>query len=265
MEWVLSKIASRLGFGQQFNRYYTDDDHWEQDWEHYQRDSYAACTAKLDFEAPGWEEFRQGKFIHLDEHHDKPFVGFSREIEQGQPFLTKSGKFEIHASLLEDESRRGKVHVDHLGRLIHNLPNDWRDLSALPVYQPSAHGMEDPLTETYPLMMLTAHSRYRVHSLFWTVPWLRGDVYRHAVWLNIADAKRRSISDGDMVRVFNEKGEIVVPAYVTSRVMPGVTLVRQGAWYSAENGVTAAILLGDSDSPVTPAPATTLVEVEKVI
>ncbi len=263
MEWVLSKIASRLGFGQKFNRYYTTDDRWGESWEQYQKDCYESCVKSLDFPAPEWEEFRAGKFIHLDEHHEKPFFGFTDEIEGGKPFPTASGKFEVYSPMVADDERRGQVHYDHLGRLIDNLPNDWRDLQPLPVYQPSLGGLEDALGKKYPLMMLTPHSRYRVHSLFWTVPWLRGDVYRHGIWLSVADARKRGIADGDEVRVFNDRGEITLPAYVTSRVLPGVTLVRQGAWYSPDRGIAPSVLLGDSGSPVTPAPACTLVEVER--
>ena len=40
--------------------------------------------------------------------------------------------------------------------------------------------------------------------------------------ISIADAKARGINDGDLARVFNDRGEIVVPlAYVTSRLSPG--------------------------------------------
>ncbi|TAK34166.1 MAG: hypothetical protein EPO21_10535 [Chloroflexota bacterium] len=262
VEWVYTKIADRLGFGEQYNRYYTDDGHWDEDWERYQRDCYSACTEQLDFEAPSWEEFKGGKFIHLDEHRDKPHVGFTAEIVEGKPFQTKSGKFEVFAEYVADEERRGEYHRDHLGRPIEWLPNDWRDLSPLPIYQPSVRGLEDALGEQYPLMMITPKSRYRAHSTFWTVPWLRGDVYRHAVWLSVADAKKRGIVDGDVVRVFNDKGAIRLPAYVTSRLGPGVVAVRMGAWYSPDGGISPQVLLGENDSPRTPALATTLVEIE---
>ncbi len=263
--WVDTKIADRLGFGKEFNRYYTTDENWDEDWERYQKDCYQACTEKLDFDTPSWESFKAGNFIHLDEHHDKPFVGFTAEIEEEEPFPTRSGKFEINSPVIADEQQRGQVHLDHLGRLIDSLPNDWGDLQAIPVYQPASRGLEDPLGLQYPLMMLTPHSRYRLHSHGWTVPWLRGDVYRHAVWLSAADAKRRGIADGDMVRVFNDKGEIILPAYATSRVLPGVVLVRQGAWYSPDGGIAPHVLLGEYESPVTPAKPTTLVQVEKVM
>ncbi|TAK36397.1 MAG: hypothetical protein EPO21_02980 [Chloroflexota bacterium] len=265
VEWVFTKIADRLGFGKEFNRYYSDDLHWNEDWERYQKLSYEATAKKLDFPTPSWDEFRAGKFVHVDEHRDQPFVGFQAEIADEQPFLTRSGKFEIYSEIIADDKQRGEVHYDHSGRLINNLPNDWRDLQPLPVYQPSRHGLEDSLGVKYPLMMLTSHSRYRIHSQFWSQPLLRGDVYRHSVWLSPADAQRRGIREGDRVRVFNDKGEIFLPVYVTSRIMPGLVVVRAGAWYEPGDGLAATMLLGDTESPVTPAPATTLVQVEKPV
>jgi len=38
------------------------------------------------------------------------------------------------------------------------------------------------------------------------VPWLKGDCYRHAIWMNATDAQNRGIKDGDMVRISNDKG-----------------------------------------------------------
>jgi len=160
--------------------------------------------------------------------------------------------------------------LDSFGRLIHNLPADWSDLKPMPVYQPAIRGMEDPLTREYPLHILTPHSRYRVHYLFWTHPWLKGDLYQHRVWISLVDAVARGIKDGDWVRVFNDRGEARIQAYVTSRTMPGVVVIRQGAWYEGndtgvDGGCSPSTLLGgDLESCQAAAKATNLVQIEKV-
>ena len=38
---------------------------------------------------------------------------------------------------------------------------------------------------------------------------------------------------GDMVRVFNHRGEVRLPAKVTPRILPGVSAMGQGAWHEA--------------------------------
>jgi trimethylamine-N-oxide reductase (cytochrome c) len=49
------------------------------------------------------------------------------------------------------------------------------------------------------------------------------------VWLHPSEAAKRGIKDGDIVKVFNERGEVLCGAYVTERVMPGVAYVDHGA------------------------------------
>jgi anaerobic dimethyl sulfoxide reductase subunit A len=269
-EWVYSELARRLGIGEQYNRYYTGDN-WDESWEQYLEDEYAVLREKLakqGVQAPEWEAFQQSAVINVDESYDEPWHGYRDFIENGKPLKTKTGKIEIFSYIVADESQRGQLHFDDHGQLIDNLPNDWRDLLPLPGYQPMYRGMDHADVARYPLLMLTCYPRYRNHSTFWNVPWLRGDVYRHACWLSAADAQARGIKDGDLVRVFNDKGVAAIPAYVTSRLLPGVTVIHHGGWYEpdadgVDRGCTPNVFLGDPESPVTAPHVTTLVQVER--
>ncbi len=71
----------------------------------------------------------------------------------------------------------------------------------------------------------------RHHSALFGVPWLNGDCYRHSCWISVADAKARGIKDGDLVRVYSSVGEMIIPGYVTSRIIPGVAAVFHGGMY----------------------------------
>ena len=53
--------------------------------------------------------------------------------------------------------------------------------------------------------------------------------------MNTDDAQARGIADGDMARVFNDRGETIIPARVTQRIMPGVVDVPEGAWYAPDD------------------------------
>mgnify|MGYP005781231187 FL=1 len=50
------------------------------------------------------------------------------------------------------------------------------------------------------------------------------------------DAQPRGIEDGDVIRVFNDRGEIRIEAKVTPRVIPGTVAIPQGMWHDADMG-----------------------------
>ncbi len=129
--------------------------------------------------------------------------------------------------------------------------------------------MDDPLTAQYPLLLITPHSRYRVHYLFWEHSWLRDHVYRHRIWINALDAQARGIQDNDLMMVYNDRGRVVMPAYVTWRMMPGTILLHAGGNVDlSESGIDfgaspSTLLGGEFESCLAPARATNLVQAIK--
>ena len=87
--------------------------------------------------------------------------------------------------------------------------------------------------------------------------------------MNAADARVRGIKDGDLIEVYNDRGKVRMPAYVTSRMMPGVVLIHSGGKVIHDkNGIDigaspSTLLGGDSESCLAPARATNLVQVRK--
>jgi anaerobic dimethyl sulfoxide reductase subunit A len=272
--WVYTKLAGKLGIDpKKFFRYYTNDNNWDSDWERYLRDCYQEIVKyykNRDIDVPPWEEFTGGKFINCDELDDNPFTGWTDQVKGGKPFKTESGKIELYSTYIANDANKGRgEHFDTFGRLYDNLPSDWGNLTPSAIYQKPVRGMDDPLVEDYPLMLLCPHSRYRVHYLFWDHPWLKDHVYRHRLWINTADAKARSVKDGDLVLAYNDRGKVIMPAYVTSRIMPGLIVIRHGGKYipdgsGVDGGASPSTLLGgDFESCITPAKATNLVQVKK--
>ncbi len=182
---------------------------------------------------PDYDTFRQAGIHKLD--LAASLVAFEAQINDpaGNPFPTPSGKIEIYSSDLA------------------GLDNPL--IPPLPQYLAPREGAGDPLAQKYPLQLLTPHTRFRAHSQFANLPWLR-ELYTQGVTLNLRDAAARGITDGDMVRVFNDRGETVLPAQVTQRIMPGVVSIAQGAWYApdaegVDRGGCANVLTGDFTSP----------------
>jgi trimethylamine-N-oxide reductase (cytochrome c) len=58
--------------------------------------------------------------------------------------------------------------------------------------------------------------------------------------MNPADAAKRGIQHGDVVKIFNEKGGVLAGAYVTERIIGGAISIDHGARYDA-------IVLGELD------------------
>ncbi|MCG6911838.1 MAG: molybdopterin-dependent oxidoreductase [Deltaproteobacteria bacterium] len=143
------------------------------------------------------------------------------------------------------------------------------DIPAVPKYIETWESLNDPLAAAYPLQLISPHFKRRAHSQFDNLPWLR-ELQPQAVSINSRDAEARGITEEDMVRVFNDRGEVRIPARVTERIMPGVVALPQGAWYTPdENGIdhggSANVLTRSITSPGGALPShTALVQVERV-
>jgi anaerobic dimethyl sulfoxide reductase subunit A len=142
-------------------------------------------------------------------------------------------------------------------------------IPALPTYIEPWESPNDPLALKYPLQLITPHFKRRAHSQFDNLPWLR-ELQTQAVSINTVDAEERGIDSGDPVRIFNDRGEVRIPAKVTDRIMPGVVALPQGAWYHPDDqgidqGGCANVLTKNTTSPGGSFICNTaLVQIEKV-
>jgi len=197
---------------------------------------------------PDIEAFKEKGFHKLD--LPEPNVPFRAQIEdpENNPFYTPSGKIEINSRMIEEL----------------NLP----DCPPIPKYIETWESHNDPLAEKYPLQLITTHTRRRAHTQFDNIPWLR-ELDPHSIRMNTVDAEARGIKDGDQVKVFNDRGTMIIPAKIVETIMPGVVDLPQGAWYTPdENGIDrggcANVLSDDRPSPGGALPSNTaLVQIEK--
>jgi anaerobic selenocysteine-containing dehydrogenase len=91
----------------------------------------------------------------------------------------------------------------------------------------------------YPLLCMSNHPRWRMHAQGDDITWTRelptmkikgADGYLYEpVWLNTAEAETRGIKNGDIVKVYNERGMVLGGAYVTERLMPRVAYMDHGS------------------------------------
>jgi biotin/methionine sulfoxide reductase len=135
------------------------------------------------------------------------------------------------------------------------------------------------LAEKYPLHLLTTQPSTRLHGQMDMGPVSQQSKIagREPMRINRGDAIARGISDGNVVRVFNDRGAILAGAVLSDDIRPGVIQISTGAWYDpVEPGVIGSLdkhgnpnLLtldkGTSRLAQGPSAQTTLVEVEKYV
>jgi anaerobic selenocysteine-containing dehydrogenase len=96
----------------------------------------------------------------------------------------------------------------------------------------------DPATERYPLALISPASDRTISSTLGELP--RPDV---KLSMHPEDAATRGLSDKDLVRVFNELGEVHCELSVTNGIRPGTVSLPKGLWRrSTRNGFTATAL-----------------------
>ncbi|HXQ20120.1 MAG TPA: molybdopterin-dependent oxidoreductase, partial [Candidatus Acidoferrales bacterium] len=100
----------------------------------------------------------------------------------------------------------------------------------------------DPATERYPLALISPASDRTISSTLGELP--RTDV---KLTMHPDDAGARSLADGDLVRVFNELGEVHCTVNVNPSIRPGIVSLPKGLWRrSTRNGATATALAPDT-------------------
>jgi len=103
-------------------------------------------------------------------------------------------------------------------------------------YQP------DPGTEHYPLALISPASDRTVSSTLGELP--RPDV---RLLMHPDDARARGLEENDVVRIFNELGEVHCPLSVTPAIRPGTVSLPKGIWRrSTRNNFTGTALVPDT-------------------
>ena len=100
----------------------------------------------------------------------------------------------------------------------------------------------DPATDRYPLALISPSSERTISSTLAELP--RPDV---KLLMHPDDAGARGLAEGDLVRIFNDLGEVQCPATVARAVRPGTVSLPKGLWRrSTRNGLTGTALVPDS-------------------
>lgn len=137
----------------------------------------------------------------------------------------------------------------------------------LPTYNPEEEGQEDyERRKQYPIQVLSSATHYFIGDSFQSVPRLRAMMSRPTVEMSTQDAAERGISDGDLVRLYNDRGETYCHAVIIDGLLPGVCgTQKQFKGSHTAGGVNANALNSQrlTDFGMSPCFYSVLVEIEK--
>ncbi len=236
---ICADVADRLGFGDAYTQG-RDEKGWV--------DYCLAVYRSSRFPGlPTLEEFLDKNLGAWSNPVTRPAIAFEdfREDPAAHPLPTPSGKIEIFSKQLHDLDNPAEI--PPLPKYIQEWESPFNSPTKVdPSKQSSGQlGSSEPgrinstnsLSSTaYPLQAIGHHTLHRVHSTHDNNDWL-GEAFPQRLFINPIDAAARGIHDGDLVRAWNDRGELVIPARVTSRILPGVVDIPQGAWWAPnENG-----------------------------
>jgi anaerobic dimethyl sulfoxide reductase subunit A len=205
---ILAGVADRLGIGQEFSL-----GRDERQWVDAMLDTYRIRRFP---KIPDVDEFERSNIGAYAVPVTRPAIALSdfREDPVGHPLRTPSGKIEIFSKELYDMARPDEI-------------------PAVPKYIEEWESPFGPEAERYPLQVIGSHGLHRVHSTHDNNDWL-DEAFPQRVFMNRVDAEDRGIGDGDVVRISNDRGSVVLPCRITPRVMPGVVDIPEGAWWSPD-------------------------------
>lgn len=213
---ICTELAKRLGI-QGYN------DKSEIEW----LKEFCKNTKIDDFDA-----FRANGVARLPDPDD--FVAFAAQIRdpENNRFETPSGKIEIYSSTLAENPD-----FNGLG-----------EIPPIPTYIP----IEEP-GSMYPLQLHSSKSKARTHSTHANQA-LLAKIDPQNLWIHPLDAADRGIADDQLVKVFNDLGEVEIRVNLTDKTMRGVVSMKAGAWYQPDiNGVdkggSVNVLTLDKPSP----------------
>ena len=147
------------------------------------------------------------------------------EDPEKNPLGTPSGKLEFYSE-----------------RLARRFPDD-KERPPVPHWIEKGESHDESLSgkraRKYPLLMMSNHGRWRVHSQCDDIDWTREaptckvkgwDGYMYEpLWIHPMTAEKRGIKNGDIVRAYNERGSVLCGALVWERIMSGAVYVDHGA------------------------------------
>ena len=190
----------------------------EEDWQKwiYQETSVKSKSLKnIDF--PSYQEFRKiGWFKVPPPKENTIMLKDFREDPTKFPLSTPSGKIEIYSKTVDSFN-----YDDCPGHPTWLEPCEWLGSK----------------NKNYPLHLISNQPKNKLHSQMdhggYSKSFKIKD--REPIEMNSVDASSRGINEGDIVKLFNDRGACLAGVNINDNIRPGVVQISTGAWYDPED------------------------------
>ena len=247
---IFAGLAARLGFEERFT-----ESRSEMEWLRHLYDVFRQQAARERIELPDFDAFWEAGELELPvPDQERVLFGDFRRAPHENPLLTPSGRIEIFSAT-----------IDGFG---------YDDCAGHPRWFEPAEWLGGPQAKHHPLHLVSNQPTTRLHSQLdcGKVSVASKIQDREPVLIHPDDAAARNISDGDVVRLFNDRGACLAGARISDGVRPGVVVLATGAWYDPQtpaglerHGNPNVLTLDKGTSRLAQGPSahTTLVELER--
>ncbi len=205
---IFTGIARRMNAEDAFTEGRTAED-----WQRWIWEKSCEKAAELNIYMPDYKSFRKAGFYKApDLNEGRVFLSKFFTDPAANPLKTPSGKIELFSETVDRFA-----YDDCPGHPAWMEPVEWL-------------GAKD---KKFPLHLLSKQPKTKLHSQLdnGTLSQSAKIKGHEPVEMNPDDAKVRGISDGDIVRVFNDRGACLCGVIVTEDIMPGVLIISTGSWY----------------------------------
>ena len=209
---IFTELAERLGVGKEFTQGRTAGQ-----WLRHLYEQWRTQLSGQGVVVPEFDEFWTGDGIELPsaEPDQVMFADFRADPDR-HPLITPTGRIEIFSDTIA-----GYGYADCPGHPVWLEPQEWLGSRA---------------AQRFPLQLVANQPRTKLHSQLDVGAYSQSTKIagREPVRLHPDDASARGLRDGDIVRIFNDRGSCLAGLIVDNAVRPSVAQLSTGAWYDPD-------------------------------
>ena len=206
---IFSGLAERLGIAEQFT-----EGRSARQWLRHLYEPTRRALLEREVVAPDFDEFWEaGEVILPTQAWEGGILRAFRRDPSAARLSTPSGRIEIASTTI--------------------ARFDYADCPGHPTWLPPA----EPPISRFPLQLIANQPATRLHSQldFGATSQKSKIKDREPVRIHPQDAAARGIRDGDIVRLYNDRGACLAGAVLSDALRPGVVQLSTGAWYDPED------------------------------